>query len=104
MVNPGIRKAVESMSDCGRLIDNKYWDNVAAIGIQYSCKAYGAIMILKSGKGLQSKKVVGILWLLAGLLMLIPPVFLDGNRTYIGIGIMFLIFGIVFLERDRKKW
>ncbi len=60
-------------------------------------------MILKSGKGLQSKKVVGILWLLAVVLMLIPPVFLDGNRTYIGIGIMFLILGIVFLERERKK-
>jgi hypothetical protein len=60
-------------------------------------------MILKSGKGLQSKKAVGILWLLAGLLMLIPPVFLDGNRTYIGIGAMFLILGIVSLGRDRKK-
>ena len=59
-------------------------------------------MILKSGKGLQSKKVAGILWLLAGLLMLIPPIFLDGNRTYIGIGVMFLILGIVFLGRDRK--
>ena len=103
MVNPGLRKVVESRSDRGCLIDNKYWDNVAAIGIQNSCKAYGAIMILKSGKGLQSKKVVGILWLLAGLLMLIPPVFLDGNRTYIGIGIMFLILGVVFLARDRKK-
>ncbi len=59
-------------------------------------------MILKPGKGLQSKKVVGILWLLAGLLMIIPPIFLDGNRTYIGIGAMFLIFSIVFLGRDRK--
>jgi hypothetical protein len=85
------------------LIDNKYWDNVAAFGIQYSCKAYGANMISKSDKGLKSKKVVGILWLLAGLLMLIPPVFLDGNRTYFGIGIMFLILGVVFLRRDRKK-
>ncbi len=102
MVNPGIREAIESRSDRGRLIDNKYWDNVVPIGIQNSCKAYSAIMILKSGKGLQSKKVVGILWLLAGLLMLIPPVFLDGNRTYIGIGTMFLILGIIFLGRDRK--
>ena len=102
MVNPGIRKVVELRSDCDRLIDNKYWDNVVAIGIQNSCKAYEAIMISKSGKGLKSRKVVGILWLLAGLLMLIPPIFLDGNRTYIGIGVMFLIIGIVVLGRDRK--
>ena len=60
-------------------------------------------MNLKSGKGLQSKMVVGILWLLGGLLMLIPPIFLDGSRTYIGIGVMFLILGVVFLGRDRKK-
>ncbi len=59
-------------------------------------------MIIKPGSVLQSKKVVGILWLLAGLLMLIPPIFLDGNRTSIGIGAMFLILGIVFLARDRK--
>jgi len=103
VVNPGIRKAIESRSDCGRLIDNKYWDNVVAIGIQNSRKAYDAIMNLKSGNGLQSKKVVGILWLLGGLLMLIPPIFLDGSRTYIGIGVMFLILGVVFLGRDRKK-
>ena len=102
MVNPGLRKVVEPRSDRGCLIDNKYWDNVAAISIQNSCKAYEAIMISKSGKDLQSKKVVGILWLLAGLLMLIPPIFLDGNRTYIGIGAMFLILGIVFLGRDQK--
>lgn len=59
-------------------------------------------MILKSGSVLQSKKASGVLWILAGLLMIIPPVFLDGNRTLIGIGAMFLIFGIVFLGRDRK--
>ena len=61
------------------------------------------IMFIKSGGGLQSKKVVGILWLLAGMLMIIPPLFLDGNRTYIGIGAMFLILGIVSLGLDRKK-
>ena len=59
-------------------------------------------MIIKSGSVLQSKKVAGFLWLLAGLLMIIPPVFRDGNKTYIAIGAMFLIFGIVFLWRDRK--
>jgi len=59
-------------------------------------------MIIKSFSVLQSKKVAGFLWLLAGLLMIIPPVFRDGNKTYIAIGTMFLIFGIVFLWRDRK--
>ena len=59
-------------------------------------------MIIKSGSILQSKKIAGFLWLLAGLLMLIPPVFLDGNKTLIGIGAMFLIIGIVSLGRDPK--
>ena len=59
-------------------------------------------MIIKSGGILRSKKVAGFLWLLAGSLMLIPPVFFDGNKTTIGIGAMFLIFGIVSLGRKRK--
>lgn len=59
-------------------------------------------MIIKSGSILQSKKIAGFLWLFAGLLMLIPPIFLDGNKTLIGIGAMFLIIGIVSLGRDRK--
>lgn len=63
---------------------------------------YEIFMIKKPGSVLLSKKVVGYLWLLAGLLMLIPPIFRDGNRTYIGVGAMFLICGIVVLGRDRK--
>ena len=59
-------------------------------------------MFIKSGNVLRSKKAAGILWLLAGSLMIIPPVFLDGNRTLVGIGVMFLIFGIVTLGRERK--
>jgi len=59
-------------------------------------------MIIKPGSILKSKKVTGFLWLLAGLLMIISPIFFGGNRTYIGIGAMFLILGIVFLGRDRK--
>ncbi len=64
--------------------------------------AHEIIMIIKSGSVLKSKKVAGYLWLLAGLLMIVPPMFFDGNRTSIGIGAMFLIFGVVFLGRDRK--
>ncbi len=59
-------------------------------------------MIIKPGSFLKSKKVVGFLWILAGLLMLIPPIFLDGNKTYIGVGAMFMILGIYSLGRDRK--
>ncbi len=59
-------------------------------------------MVIEPGSVLKSKKVTGILWLVAGLLMLVPPVFLDGNRTLVGVGAMFLIFGLVSLGRDRK--
>ncbi len=59
-------------------------------------------MVIKPGSVLKSKKVTGILWLVAGLLMIVPPVFLDGNRTLVGVGAMFLIFGLVSLGRDRK--
>jgi hypothetical protein len=59
-------------------------------------------MATKPGSVLKSKKVTGILWLIAGLLMMVPPIFLDGNRTLIGVGAMFLIFGLVSLGRDRK--
>ncbi len=59
-------------------------------------------MIIKPGNVLQSKKVAGFLWLLAGLLMIIPPILFSGNKTYIAIGAMFLIFGIVILGRGRK--
>lgn len=59
-------------------------------------------MVLKPGSVLKSKRVTGILWLIAGLLMMVPPIFLDGNRTLVGVGAMFLIFGLVSLGRDRK--
>jgi len=59
-------------------------------------------MSTKPDSVLKSKKVAGFLWLLAGLLMMVPPILLDGNRTLIGVGAMFLIFGLVALGRDRK--
>jgi len=59
-------------------------------------------MIAKSDSVLKSRKLAGFLWLLAGLLMMIPPLLLDGNRTLVGVGAMFLIFGVVSLGRDRK--
>ena len=60
-------------------------------------------MIKKSISVLQSREVVGYLWLLAGVLMLLPSVFSDGHETTVGVGVMFLIFGIVFLSRERKN-
>ena len=51
---------------------------------------------------LQSKKVVGFLWLLAGVLMMLPSILSDGKGTLIGVGVMFLIFGIVTLSRSRE--
>jgi len=59
-------------------------------------------MIIKPGSVLQSKKVAGFLWLLAGLLMIVPPILFDGDKSIIAIGVMFLIFGIVSLGRKRK--
>ena len=59
-------------------------------------------MLIKSGSVLQSKKVASFLWLLAGLLMIVPPIMFDGDESIIAIGVMFLIFGIVSLWRKRK--
>ena len=59
-------------------------------------------MIKKTTGILQSRKVVGFLWLLAGVLMMVPSMLSDGHKTNVGVGVMFLIFGIVFLSREPK--
>lgn len=59
-------------------------------------------MIKKSIGVLQSKKVVGFLWLLSGALMMIPSVVSEGHETSTGVGVMFLILGIVSLSRRQK--
>jgi hypothetical protein len=61
------------------------------------------IMIKKSIGVLQSRKVVGFLWLLAGVLMMVPSVLSDGHETSVGVGMMFLVLGIVTLSRERKS-
>ena len=61
------------------------------------------VMIKKSIAILKSKKVVGFLWLLAGVLMMVPSVLSDGHETNVGVGVMFLILGIVFLSREPKS-
>ena len=60
-------------------------------------------MIKNSIGILQSRKVVGFLWLLAGVLMMIPSVLSDGHETSVGVGVMFLIFGIVSPSRGQKS-
>jgi len=59
-------------------------------------------MLKKFSSVLQSKKVTGILWILAALLMSVPPILSGENRSLIAIGAMFLIIGIVTLGRDRE--
>ena len=61
------------------------------------------VMIKKSIGVLRSRKVVGYLWLLAGVLMMIPSVVSDGHETSVGVGMMFLILGIVSLSRENKS-
>ena len=61
------------------------------------------VTIKKSISILKSRKAVGYLWLLAGVLMMLPSVFSDGHRTTVGVGIMFLIFGVVSLSGARRN-
>ena len=61
------------------------------------------VMIKKSIGVLQSRKGVGFLWLLAGVLMMIPSMLSDGHETSVGVGVMFLIFGIVYLSGERNS-
>lgn len=48
---------------------------------------------------MQSNKVRGTLWLVAALPMLAAPALFDGNNAVAGIGIMFLIFGLVAFKK-----
>ena len=61
------------------------------------------VMIKKSIGILRSRKVVGVLWLLAGVLMMVPSMLSDGHETSVGVGVMFLIFGIVVLSREPRS-
>lgn len=44
-----------------------------------------------------------ILWIVAGVLFLLPSVFNSSkNHASIGVGIMFIIFGIVFFKKRKS--
>lgn len=48
-------------------------------------------------------KFAPILWIVAGVLFLLPSIFNSSiNKTSIGIGIMFIIFGIVFSKKKKS--
>lgn len=57
-------------------------------------------MIGKASNALQSRKVRGVLWLVAALPMLFGPAIFGGNRTLVGVGVMFLVFGLVTLSKE----
>lgn len=57
-------------------------------------------MIGKSSSMMESKKVRGTLWMIAALPMILVPAFTDGNKGIVGVGLMFLIFGIVALRQS----
>ena len=60
-------------------------------------------MVGKSNSLMQSYKVKGALWLVAALLMIIGPVLTGGNKGSIGVGMMFLVFGLVALSRGSNQ-
>jgi hypothetical protein len=87
--------------DPKRLFDER---QIFAYGWRWTCRKSAARknMIKKFSSVLQSRKVTGFLWILAALLMGVPPILSGGNRSLIAIGAMFLIFGIVSLRREPK--
>ena len=60
---------------------------------------------MKNEKPLEKSKSIiqrfaPILWMLAGVLFLLPSIFGSSrNHTSIGVGMMFIIFGIVFSKK-----
>ena len=49
------------------------------------------------------QKYAPILWIVAGVLFMLPSLIGSSeNHTSIGVGIMFIIFGIVFLRKNNK--
>jgi hypothetical protein len=57
--------------------------------------------MIASSRGIQSKRVQGILWLIAAIPMIAVPIVNDGNMLLLVIGLIFLIFGTVALRRSE---
>ena len=49
------------------------------------------------------QKYAPALWIVAGILCLLPSILnSSGNHTSSGVGIMFIIFGIVFFKKNKS--
>jgi LPXTG-motif cell wall-anchored protein len=49
------------------------------------------------------QKHAPVLWIVAGVLFLLPSVFGSSNsQTSVGVGMMFIIFGIVFFRKKKS--
>ncbi len=60
-------------------------------------------MITKSSNSPRAQRISGYLWLLAGLLMIAPSILSDqNNSSLVAIGLMFITFGIVFLQSSKR--
>ena len=55
----------------------------------------------KSNPIARSGGIAGMLWILAGALCLVPRLFFTGGGLSLGIGMMFIVFGIVSLTRGH---
>jgi len=53
----------------------------------------------KSSTVMRSNKVRGTLWMVAAVPMLVGPVVFGNSKAVVGVGLMFLIFGIVTLRK-----
>lgn len=60
-------------------------------------------MLTNSNPIARSGKLTGTLWIVAGAICLVPRMLLDAGGLSLGIGIMFLVFGIVALTRGRAR-
>jgi len=49
-----------------------------------------------------TQKYAGHLFILAGVLFVLPSIFGDGESDQIAIGIMFIVLGIVFNDKKEK--
>ena len=50
-----------------------------------------------------NKKVKALLWFVAGSLFIVPSALQDGQGPSLGIGIMFIVFGIVSWNKAGKE-
>ncbi len=44
-----------------------------------------------------------VLWIVAGTLFILPSLFGEPNGAFIGIGIMFMIFGLAAKRKDKPS-